>query len=89
MSKDEKWILKTYEAGSYFGLISLFKETKKEYSVVALTNCLVAVLTVKKFEELLKKHPIMDLKIRINGNLLYEKHLTNYFSFQNSINYGT
>ena len=69
MSKDEKWILKNYEAGSYFGLISLFKETKKEYSIVALTNCLVAVLTVSKFEELLKKHPIMDLKIRINGNL--------------------
>ena len=69
MSKDEKWILKKYEAGSYFGLISLFKWTKKECSLVALTNCLVGVLTINKFEELLKNHPIMESRIKINGNL--------------------
>jgi voltage-gated potassium channel len=53
-----------FAAGDFFGELALLHETMRAASIVAVTHARVLTLSAEDFENLLKKHPALEQRIR-------------------------
>lgn len=59
MNGDQETILATFEAGEFFGDMSLFDQGPRSADVLANTDCLLLKMSVANFERLLREAPAL------------------------------